>query len=305
MQENELTRAAQAVALAFTKFAQAMQDFNDNLIHTNNAPAQATTTAPTIPTAPTAPVETESSEFPSAAADAPLDGEGRPWIDGLHTANKSQMNSTEKRGVKAWKFLRGTSDEVKQAYRDKYPMSDATPEAKTEIPAPIVNETAPTIPGAPPGIPAVPGAPPVAATPPEANSDNAKLRAEILKVCQTLLDSHGVTWEDLKGVFVDEFNAVQNGDEVTLGSLKESDYPAALTYLTAMEANYAEGKKLVESLYEMATPTYATNVKQGLDAIFGAFHTSELGGVYHNELDDCIGKLKEMHVAWSKWASGN
>ena len=271
MKMKDLSIAIHGAILALSKLDKVLQEYNDEVITDGNS------TAASEPIGvPTVDVETATGE---------LDGEGRPWTKGIHAGTKGQVASKNVKGVKAWRLAKGLDKAKAEEFYATYPINvDAAPTA--------------ALPGTPtaalPGTPtaALPGAPTV--------DVDIFIRTEISTVLKSLIDNFGLTWDDLKELLVSEFDATQNGNEVTLGSLKTEQYKPLLARVTELETAYKSCKSIIEQIYTIATPANKAFVDTNILPYFQHFNTTELGGVHFSNVIELSGMLDTWLTQWKQ-----
>lgn len=333
MQKNELaaaiTAAITGLNLALTKFDQAVQNFNDSLIHETNdvngpvATALSETTTDiaagivetTGDVSATASVVTESPVVEATTAvDGPLDSEGFPWDSRIHAETKSQVNSKVVRGGKAWRIKRGLDDGVVEAVKaELISQGYGQPEAvSTAAPAPAPAASpatpaaaSPATPGLPgsPATPAAPSTPAVAAAQESEDEKFSAIRKVTIANMNALTQVFGLSLDDIKEIMVTEFEAAQNDDQVVFGSVPYDKYQSLFEFFDNLVKNYSTIKEAIDTIYNLAGAANKPTVDSGLSTLFGNFNTTEIGGIHYSAVNDAVTQFTNWLTEWQEWAN--
>ena len=292
--------AAKGVQLALSKFETVLQEANDSNIFAINTAPSTPNTAPSVPAVtPDTPVAPIIPTTPSAPAEtSELDDEGVPHDKRIHSEKASLVNSKEVKGGKSWRRKKGIDDATYETIKAEICQSTTTPTVAAPT-VPNVPSTpaapAPSVPGTPslPGLPSTPAAPIV--------DESAKIRTECIGVIKQLTDVHGLTFEDCKEILVEEFKVAQNGDQITFGSIKISQYEDVLNYFVNLRGLYEQAEAFITGIREIAGPANQASIDDGLKSILSGYNTEEVGGVHYSQIDDLNVTLSQWHKTYVDW----
>ena len=296
MKKTDLALAIHCATLALTKLAAVTQDLNDDLIVEGNQAA--------VTELPTQPIVDLSGDEPIAKEQlGELDDEGRPWVSGIHAATRGKCNSTEVKGGKKWRLFKGLDKAIGEKFYADHPLNPQGGSVGE------LEETKPALPSSPalPGVvankpagPASPASPSGPSLPAKVADPYTAIRNEIIIVCKNLIDDYELDWDDLKEVFVEEFKAEQNGEQVVFGSLKTSEYPRLKTFMLTLLADFQATDEAVKEIYNLAGAEHKEFVDTTVIEQLKPYNTEVVAGVHYSQ----ISQFKQVMVDWlAAWKS--
>lgn len=308
MQQPQLSEVAKALTgliLAATKLENLLHSVSDTIIHEENA---GESSAPVIQDSP---MPTPESNLPDLSQDQPvaaepsgeLDGEGRPWVQGIHVDSKSQVNSKFVKGVKAWRLKKNVDQAELQAFYDKYPINQGSNDKPSVTPGTPAGPGTPNLPGTPagPGTPSLPGSPVVE----QQESPEVIIRREVMALLMSLINDYGLSWDDLKEIMTVEFKVAQNDVQVSFGGLTYAQFPQVKEYFEALLAKYSHAASTIKEIYTIAGGANKSVVDNGLVEIFKPANTDQLAGVHYSQIGDVCESIKAWSEQWKAWKAGS